>query len=134
MRTLGWFLAILGSLAAGAAVLMAVREIGALYTGTLEDPMGDSPEGKAVAADILTYVALAVPGMLLSLLGFILIVRSRLKRSRARALHAADARNDPDNVMNRLTPHTPNRIRVPGKDSGAEPAPPPHTQSRRTRY
>lgn len=141
MRALGWFLAIVGSLAAGAAVLMAVREIGALYTGTLEDPMGDGPEAEQVATNILMYVALAVPGMAVSFLGFVLIVRARIKNSRARTLHAAQASNSPDNIMNRLTPHTPNQIRVPGKSQPPAPAdqpsapdtpPPSHTQ-RRTR-
>ena len=112
MRVLGWILVLLGCAAAAAGILLAVREIGFMYTDVMDDPLADSVEPKERAGDILRYVAIAAPGVLCSLVGSALLLKARLKRTRQR-LHQRV--QDSPAVIN-YTPRADNEIRLPGKD------------------
>jgi hypothetical protein len=79
----GWMLAVLGSLVAAAAFLLALAPVMSLYKNAMTDPLSDAmPEdGKGVAAKMFAPLAIAGFGALLSLAGFGMIIAGRKRRT-----------------------------------------------------
>lgn len=80
-RPIGWALVLLGAALAGTALILAVLELGHIYKEAVDDPMGaSSPEPQGRAWTMLRFALLGIPGVLLSTVGFIVLIVAKSRR------------------------------------------------------